>query len=46
MTLDTAVVLHIFDVLLLLSFYVYACREAHVNWYMMTCQGSTRSELP
>ena len=28
----TAVVLHIFDVLLLYSFYVYACREAHVNW--------------
>ena len=21
-------------------------REAHINWSMMTCQGSTRSELP
>ena len=21
-------------------------REAHINWYMVICQGSTRSELP
>ena len=21
-------------------------REAHINWSMVTCQGSTRSELP
>ena len=25
---------------------VHCCIEAHINWSMVTCQGSTRSELP